>query len=143
MKGYIQDPQTGYLTPEPLFTGTGFTALQKVTFIETFRKTGNLSKSAKMCGVSRKIITEQFEFDIEFYKAYRFAVESLCDQVEENLLALSKRNPTACFGFLRAYRKGIWTDGKQTDQAASTDKLKGLLDELKKDGKLIDVNKDK
>lgn len=144
LKDYIQDLKTGFMTPGPAFVSTirdaGVTVQQKVDFLEAFKKTFNFSKAAKLVGCTRSELTAQFEGDVEFYKAYRRAVESVCDQAESNLLDLSKRNPTACFGILKAYRPGIWGDKKDSGNAGkSEDKLKGLLDEMKKDGKLLDV----
>jgi len=144
LKDYIQDLKTGFLTPGPAFVGTGVTAEQKTTFLESFRKTANFSKAAKVVGCSRADITAQFEGDLQFYKSYKYAVEAICDQAESNLFELSKRNPTACFGLLKAYRPGIWADKKDSGNAGnSTDKLKGLLEEMKKDGKLVDVKESK
>lgn len=133
---YSVDAKTGYLTPKPLCTDPSFNADQKVMFLESFAETANFTKAAKLVGASRALVTAHFEFDLAFYKAYQQTVDKLCDQVEGNLFKMAEKTPVAAFGFLKAYRKGIWGDAKQgQDAGKAQDKLKGLLEELKKEEK--------
>jgi hypothetical protein len=133
MKGYEIDKDTGYLTPLITDLPRGFTAKAKQVFLEAFRTTGNMSKSAEIAGVTRNIVQDHLEQDSAFYISYHMAVNFLCDYAEENLVKAFKRNPTACFGFLRSYRGHIWGDKKTTDNKKNDDKLKKLLDQAEKD----------
>lgn len=133
MKNYEIDKATGYLTPIIANLPNGFTATAKKQFLDAFKTTGNMSKSAEMVGVSRNIVQDHLEQDTAFYISYRETVEALCDYAEENLVKAFKRNPTACFGFLRSYRSHIWGDKKTTENKKTDDKLKKLLDQAEKD----------
>ena len=134
---YRLDPKTGYLTPGPAVVGASFNADQKVMFLESFAETGNFSKAAKFVGVTRPMVTQHFEADLAFYQAYRATVEKLCDDMEGNLVRMAQKTPVAAFGFLRAYRRSVWGDAKQqaTDTSKSSDKLKDLLEDIKKEEK--------
>lgn len=137
MKDYILDYKTGYLTPGPGCIGASFNAAQKVMFLEAFAETANFSKAAKLVGVTRNMVTAHFEGDMAFYQAYRNTVEKLCDDMEGNLFRMAQKTPVAAFGFLKAYRRSIWGDAKQqgNDTTKSTDKLKDLIEEIKKEEK--------
>jgi predicted DNA-binding protein YlxM (UPF0122 family) len=113
---------------------------QKETFLEAFKKTANMSKAARLAGVDRRTVGNAIEQDTDFYMKYRDAVEELCDDREESLFQQGRHNMAAAFGFLKAYRGHIWADKRVVEQInGSQDKLKGLLDQLKKEDKLIDV----
>lgn len=144
MEYYEIDKATGFLTPMIENFPNGFSAKMKVTFLESFKKSANMTKSCNLVGVTRQMVQTHIEQDSAFGFAYRAAVDALCDEAEENLHKMTKRNPTACFGFLRAYRPHIWNDKKALEiTGAPGDKLKGLLDDLKKEGRLLDVKDQK
>lgn len=133
---YMIDPKTGYLTPKLTCTDPSFNADQKAMFLDTFAETANFSKAAKLVGVTRHLVNQHFEMDIAFYKSFRDTVDKLCDEVEGNLFKMAKKTPVAAFGFLKAYRKSVWGDGKQGgDASKANEKLKGLLEEIKKEEK--------
>lgn len=143
MQNYVVDPNTGFLTPHPIDPNNGFTAKQKETFLAAFKRTANISASAKMVGVTRSLVNDHLERDPMFYKAYREAVEALCDEREAAIYKTGKFNPTAAIMFLKAFRPHIWNEKRLVEHSgAASNSLKGLLEELKKDGKLIDVKEE-
>lgn len=143
MQNYVVDPATGFLTPGPLNPNDGFTAKQKETFLAAFKKTANISACAKMVGIERGTVHNHLERDPMFYKAYRDAIEALCDEREAAIYKTGKFNPTAAIMFLKAYRPHIWNEKRLVEHSgAPSGHLKGLLEELKKDGKLIDVKEE-
>jgi len=138
---YSKDPETGYLTVNE--GCRGITSQQKKEFIETFCKTANFGKSAKMVGMDAHTIRDHFKVDPLFHKAYRDSIELLCDEREESIFAMGKHNIAAAFGFLKAYRPGVWNERRIIESKnEETTKLKSLLDLLdkeKKDGNLIEA----
>ena len=136
MKDYSIDSKTGYLTPDVLCTDRfKFTAEQKTCFLDIFTETGNFTKAAKLVGITRETVTKHFEGDVAFYKAYQAAIDQLCDEMEENVVRMAKKTPVAAFAFLKAYRKGVWSDGKGQPTDKAHEKLKNLLEEIKKEDK--------
>lgn len=130
------DKKTGFIDD------AGFSAHQKGIVLDIYRKTANLTKAAKTAGVTRHLVVSTFEQDQAFYMAYRAVMEELCDDREETLYLNGRHNVTAAIIFLKNLRPQTWADKPLPALANGGDKLKGLLDELKKDNKLIDV-KDK
>lgn len=130
MRGYEIDKTTGFLTPtDPSLVG-GFTARQKVMFLDSFKTSANLAKAAGLVGFKRKEVIAHFEQDAVFYKAYQEAVESLCDEAESHIYRIAGRNPTAAIMFLKAFRKERWGDKPQKeDNKRTVEKLKSLLDD--------------
>ena len=141
-KYYTTDPETGFLTKAPN-RSVGITSLQKKDFLEIFKKNANFTKACKMAGIDKHTICDHFQFDAAFYRAYRDAVDELCDEREESLFAMGKHNVTAAFGFLKAFRPHIWNERKIIEQKdPSKEKLNSLLEVLEKEkkaGKLLDV----
>lgn len=134
MKNYEIDKETGFLTTIVNNQVNGFTAKQKTIFLSAFEETGNMTKSAKLAGVTRSLVADHIEQDSAFYMAYKQIVEAHCDFAEENLIKMMRRNTVACFGFLRAYRNHVWGDKKTTDTKSKTEeKLKKLLDQANGD----------
>lgn len=140
---YELDPVTGLMKPKKgakFNSGGGVTPQQKLDWLKVYRETSNFGKACKIAGIERSTVYSHFEFDIEFEKKFREAVEELCDDKEEQINLMSTKNLLAAFGYLKAYRPHIWNEKKIIGiEKSNVSKLQSILDKMKKSGKLLDV----
>ena len=126
------DPETGFLTPKKdAHVRNGFTAAQKTEWLLVFRRSANFGKASDAVGINRRTVHDHLNGDQKFKTAKQAVVESICDDMEESLFLLAKRNPTAAFGILKAYRGRIWREKFQEREPNKEEKLKGLLNTIK------------
>jgi len=126
------DSETGFLTPKKSAKlKNPFTAPQKVLFLEAFRKSGNFGKAAKLIGVLSSTVRDHLAGDEKFKQAHRQVIDDICDDMEEALIAIAHRNPTAAFGVLRAYRGHIWKDNYKENGPNKSERLNQLIKDIK------------
>lgn len=126
------DKETGFLTPKPNSKiKNGFTATQKTEWLKIFRQTANRGKACDLVGISRSVLNDHLNGDQAFGKAKQVIVDSICDDMEQCLFELAKRNPTAAFGILKAYRPNIWKDTYRDKGPRKEERLKNLIKTLK------------
>jgi len=126
------DAKTGFLTPKPdSRIKNGFTATQKTEWLKIFRQTANRGKACDLVGISRWTLNNHLNGDQAFGKAKQVIVESICDDMEQALFELAKRNPTAAFGILRAYRPNVWKSDRKEQGPRKEERLKNLIKTLK------------
>jgi len=128
------DKETGFLTPKAdAAIKNGFTASQKTEYLKLFRSSANAGKASKAIGVDRATVADHRRGDKKFAIEYQKAIEDICDDMEQCLFELAKRNPTAAFGILKAYRGKIWKESYREKEPTKDEKLKGLLKTLKEE----------
>jgi len=135
---YEIDQVTGFLTPKKKsHLKNGFSATQKVEWLEVYSQSANFSKTCKLVGVSPRTVRDHFKGDDKFHMAYKAQQETFNHNVEETLyLAATKsKNVTAMFGWLRAnypkkYRESYVDKGPGKDE-----RLKNILEQFKKEEK--------
>ena len=110
------DPKTGYLTPSAHYKLTGFTSDKKREWIERYRTTGNIGKVCQQLGMARDTFYKHLQLDGKFEKDFKEQIENRCDDIEETIADMSKKNVVACFGYLRAYRPRRWNPGVVIEQ---------------------------
>jgi hypothetical protein len=141
---YDIDKATGFMTaknPDKAW----LTVQQKLDFLKAFTETANFTEAAKMAGVSAHTFRSHMHVDPVFYKRYREAVDTICDNMEASLYKMGKHNVTAAFGILRAFRPNIWNEKRiiaAEGGGTKVDRLKGVLDQLKVEGALIDLKEE-
>ena len=129
------DQKTGFLTPKSnCRVKNGFTASQKVEWLKFFRSSANYGSACKLVGTDRSTVRDHLKGDTKFGQEHKKAVEDICDDMEQCLFELAKRNPTAAFGVLKAYRPKIWRERYVEKGPNKDERLKGLLDSIKSEG---------
>lgn len=129
---YEIDEATGFYTPKPkTHIKNGFTAAQKTEFLRVFRASANFGKACEAVGVNRHTVTDHLKWDDKFKIEKKRVVEEICDDMEEALVALAHRNPTAAFGVLKAYRPAIWKEKYEEKGPNKDQRLKELFNAMK------------
>lgn len=126
------DDKTGFLTPKPSSKlKNGFTAPQKVEWLETYRTTFNFTKACNLCGTNTRTVHDHINGDDKFGIAYKEAKDAIADHCQEALLLFVHKNPTAAFGILKALRPMVWRENYQEKGPRKEERLKNLLDAAK------------
>lgn len=139
---YQIDEKTGFLTPKPDSRNkNGFTAEQKVLWLEAYKECANLAKASAAVGINQYTVQDHLKGDEKFHQAYKETIAYFNSNVEETLYhaAVKSKNVTAMFGWLRAHYPELYKDG-YTEKGPNKDErlanlLKNLKDELKEDKK--------
>ena len=85
-------------------------------FLDTLRRTGNVSSAAAIVGVSRKHVYATVQDDPAFAEAFADGRETVCDGLEESLAVRGQRSDTpAAIAYLKAYRPAVWDRARQVD----------------------------
>lgn len=131
---YEIDETTGFYTPKATSkVRNAFSANQKVEFLRVFRASANFGKACDAIGVNRHTVNDHLKWDDKFKIEKKKVVEDICDDMEEALVALAHRNPTAAFGVLKAYRPQIWKDRYEEKGPNKDQRLKDLFSAMKED----------
>ncbi len=129
----IADPQTGFLSfPNPNGT-SGFGPPEKLLFLETYQKTGNLAKAAKLVGVSVRIISSHMAADKAFKAAYDETLEAMVNELEQTMFERAKdpKGTLDRFGWLRAHKPGKYGPKSNPEGSGSkTEKLEQLFNKI-------------
>ena len=131
---YEIDEKTGYYTPKGNSrVKNAFTAEQKVEFLKILRSSANFGRACDAVGVNRDTVKDHMKWDDKFGIEKKKVVENICDDMEEALVNLAHRNPTAAFGVLKAYRPSIWKDSYQEKGPNKDQRLKELFNAMNED----------
>ena len=130
------DPKTGFLTPKPTSKiKNGFTAQQKVEWLEVYKKTFNFSKASSIVGIGNNAVRDHINGDDKFKLAYKEAKDYVADACQEALYAFIHKNPTSAFGILKALRPQMWKDNYKAPEPNKAERLKGIIDAMKEESK--------
>ena len=130
------DSKTGFLTPKPTAKiKNGFTAQQKVEWLEAFKSTFNFSKASTQVGVVNKTVRDHINGDDKFGQAYKEAKNYVADECQEALYKFIHKNPTAAFGILKALKPEMWKDNYKAPGPNKEARLKGIIDAMKEEDK--------
>ena len=123
------DSKTGFLTPKPTAKiKNGFTAKQKVEWLEAYKNTFNFSKASTQVGIGNAAVRDHINGDDKFGQAYKEAKDFVADACQEALYNFIHKNPTAAFGILKAVRPEMWKDNYKEKGPNKDDRLKGIID---------------
>lgn len=133
---YQIDEATGFYTLKPgSKLKNGISAAQKTEFLRVFRASANFGKACEAIGVNRHTVQDHLKWDDKFKIEKKRVVEEICDDMEEALVAIAHRNPTAAFGVLKAYRPSIWREKYEEKGPNKDQRLKDLYSAMKEEDK--------
>jgi hypothetical protein len=130
------DPTTGFLTPKDVTKlSNGFTAQQKMAWLEAYRESANFTKACKLVGISTSTVRDHLHGDEKFGQAYKNQQMEFNHNVEETLYnaATKSKNVTAMFGWLRANMRDKYNDNYKDTGPRKDERLKSLLDAIKQE----------
>lgn len=94
-------------------------AIKKEQWLKAYQKSGSFTEACRSVNISRNAVYNLIKADKDF-KDKKEEIENLINEVVENrLLTMTKRNPTACFFWLCNRMPERWKNLNKTEHHIS------------------------